>query len=228
VTLSCRLLASDQPEDVYEGAYEFMRDARAVTLQWLRELKTAFRTESAEETTIERQHLICEMAAICRMTYDVESVHLSHLLETWEDVSVVLECAMAVQETHPPELKSAPLPLQLLIRRDERLSHILESQLRTCIASDRMGFDQALLTVWSGYRAGPELLISDDSPWIATQTAQPEHGTIQSVHFNLLDGKLLVNGRPLGRLPASIMTHPTYIRTFGQVRRILIIAYPDC
>src|SRR3954452_18714611 len=34
------------------------------------------------------------------------------------------------------------------------------------------------------------------------------------VHFNLLDGKLLVNGIPLSRLSEDYETHPTYRRLF--------------
>ena len=38
------------------------------------------------------------------------------------------------------------------------------------------------------------------------------------VHFNLLDGSLLVNGKPLGRLPNEIQRHPLYNLIFGEVR----------
>jgi hypothetical protein len=216
VAIICRLLASEQPPEVYEGAYEFLRDARAVTLMWLRDLKTAFRTDSADGTTVERQHLVCEMAAICRMTYDVDPDHVPELLKTSEDVSVALECAMAVRESRPPKLSTAPLPLQLLISRDERLAHKLENYLRECILDDPAGFDDALLAVWSGYRSGPDIHL-DDSSWVYTETAAHEYGAVQRVHYNTLEGTLLIDGRALGRLPADLMNHPTYTRTFGQV-----------
>jgi hypothetical protein len=216
----CRLLASEQPPEVYEDAYEFLRDARAVTLMWLRDLKTAFRTDSAEGTTAERQHLVCEMAVICRMTYDVDQDHLQSLLQTSEDVAVALECAMAVRESRPPQLDKAPLPLRLLISRDERLAHKLEDHLRECASADPEGLNDALLAVWSGYRPGSDIHFLDNSSWVYTETAAHEHGTVQRVHYNLLDGTLLVDGKPLGRLPAAVMHHPTYLRTFGQVSSV--------
>lgn len=38
------------------------------------------------------------------------------------------------------------------------------------------------------------------------------------VHYNLLDGSLLVNGSPLTRLPHSYESHPTFPRIFGEVK----------
>ncbi|KAH0834166.1 hypothetical protein J3R83DRAFT_11472 [Lanmaoa asiatica] len=44
----------------------------------------------------------------------------------------------------------------------------------------------------------------------------------QVVHFNVLDGSLLVNGKPLGRLPNEIQRHPLYNLIFGdQVLEVL-------
>jgi hypothetical protein len=37
------------------------------------------------------------------------------------------------------------------------------------------------------------------------------------VQFNLIDGRLLINGKPLGRLPPNIVSHPIYARVLGRV-----------
>jgi hypothetical protein len=39
------------------------------------------------------------------------------------------------------------------------------------------------------------------------------------VHYDLLTGQLLINGKPLGRLPQKIVEHPTYASVLGTVSR---------
>jgi hypothetical protein len=39
----------------------------------------------------------------------------------------------------------------------------------------------------------------------------------QEVHYDLLSGQLLVNGKPLRRLPREIVEHPTYASILGAV-----------
>ena len=46
-----------------------------------------------------------------------------------------------------------------------------------------------------------------------------DHGELpQIVHFNVISGELLVEGRPLGKLPLAIVEHAEYKRLFGPVR----------
>ena len=41
------------------------------------------------------------------------------------------------------------------------------------------------------------------------------------VHYNLLDGRLLLGGEPLGRLPQEVMKHSTYASVLGAVSTIV-------
>jgi hypothetical protein len=56
-----------------------------------------------------------------------------------------------------------------------------------------------------------------NSRWLTTFTAPLPNQRPQQVHYNILNGKLLVDGKPLGRLPQEIVSHSTYKRIFGQV-----------
>jgi hypothetical protein len=196
----------------------FLRNARATAFLWLRELKTAWSADSEEDKTVERQYLICEMAAICRMTYDVDGGHLDEILRTHKDVEIALECAMAVKENAPSTVNDGPMVLRVLIQRDQRLSHAIEHRLRELIQTDRTGFHAALTAVWSGYHAGPNVTLESASPWISTKTAVGQFASILAVHYHLITGELLVDGKPLGRLPDAYTTHALYARCFGQVR----------
>jgi hypothetical protein len=50
------------------------------------------------------------------------------------------------------------------------------------------------------------------------QTSADDISSLMCVHYNVLDGSLLVMGAPLTRLPRSYEVHDTYTRIFGEVR----------
>ncbi|KAG6369458.1 hypothetical protein JVT61DRAFT_14828 [Boletus reticuloceps] len=83
--------------------------------------------------------------------------------------------------------------------------------------SDR-GVDLAVSRVWPDYRPGSEWspLPDPNSRFISCTTASTTSQCSQTVHFNLLDGTLLVDGKPLSRLPSAIVQHPLYILIFGE------------
>ncbi|KAI0279330.1 hypothetical protein BC826DRAFT_1158632 [Russula brevipes] len=72
-------------------------------------------------------------------------------------------------------------------------------------------YDQALKQLWPCYRPNRHLssnwhaLPRPNSRWIFC-VAESGH----EVHYDLLTGKLVINGRPSGRLPHKIVKHPTY------------------
>ena len=107
-----------------------------------------------------------------------------------------------------------------VLHRDRRLSHVLELTVEKLIRADQCGLDTAIVSVWSGYSPGDggwKTLPTPNSQWLMSLTAPLPGQTGQEVHYNILDGELLVGGKPLGRLPREIVGHPTYRRIFNQV-----------
>jgi hypothetical protein len=215
--LVSRLLVAAVSDDVAEAAYVFLRRAREVTLRWLREMKTTFSRAATSDKSIEQQNSLCAMASLVRQTYDVDPDRLDSLLSSSEDAAVLLETAITLRESWPTSVTEAPRSLQLLLSRDQQLSHKLEDKLRDLISNDWHILHAALHNVWPGYHPGEDGETWPDSSWILTRTAPSANRLLQDVYYNLLDGVLLVDGKPLGRLPHEIIVHPTYLRTFGQV-----------
>jgi hypothetical protein len=215
VTLAVRLFGDNEDLAVRQRLTDFLRQARAVTLSWMRKLKDILARNTDDEKNAYYQGLVLEMAAVCRMTYDLDRVDVTCLLCTPEDASTLVECAVALNENQPSTMDRAPPRLRELICRDRRLAHKLETPLRDLLLRSRSGFDSALSSIWPDYRAGTST--RDQNSWIYTRTLGDTDGAAQVVHYNLYDGTLLVDGKPLGRLPRSISSHETYVRTFGQV-----------
>ena len=220
IILTSRLLASTTLPSVIDRACLILRKGRDVVLGWMRQLTKQLQENEDENGTGDIQQNLCEIAITCRSTYDVDPVHVSRLLMSTEDVALLLECAIVVHDNRPPEFSTLPATFKVLLERDRRLSHALEPVLRSMIRRDRVGLDRAIASIWTEYRAGTEWCHrpSPNDRWISSTTAPRADTAPQHIDLNLLDGRLLIDGKPLGRLPQEIMRHPTYDRIFGRVR----------
>ncbi|QRW06904.1 kinase-like protein [Ceratobasidium sp. AG-Ba] len=219
VTLVARLLSSTTDPSVQNHAYRFLRDARAVAFAWLDELSLKLRDAELESQILDYQERVCEMALICRSAYDVDDRHLRNLLYHSDDYLALICCSITIHDNQPPRLDRAPQHLQTLICRDRRLSYktfpILVEKIRNATGL----LDSPAYRCWNGYQpssAGWVVLPEPNSRWVTTSTAGDSNSSSQEVHLNLLEGKLLVDGQPLGRLPREYVIHPTYARLFGQ------------
>jgi hypothetical protein len=219
ITLTSRLLASATDPSVISRACSALHEARGVTLRWMRQLIRQLQENEDEGKTSEIQQCLCEMAVTCRSTYDADPVHVTQLLTSTQDVAVLLECAIVVHDNQPPDLSKLPPSLKFLLECDRRLSHQLEPVLSERIKADRAGLDHALLSVWTAYRPGTNWChrASPNDRWITCKTQSRNGAAPQHVYLNLLDGHLLIDGKPLARLPQEIVHHPTYVRIFGRV-----------
>lgn len=227
VYLVSRLLvsASDAKSLVQHSAYLLLRKARQVTHRWTCDIaqKLQKAADAADEKEVsELRRRVCEMAATCRATFDVDpGTHLDALLCSSEDLAILVECSIVVHDNTPPHLGGQFLDFQKLLHRDRRLSHVLESPIIEFLHQvGPSGLDAAIKSVWSEYRPrrrGWEQLAVPNSRWLTTFTSPLPNEQAQKVHYNLLDGELLVDGKPIGCLPREIVEHPTYERILGQV-----------
>jgi hypothetical protein len=218
--LTSRLLASTNDSTVRTQSYNLMRSVREVTFGWMRQLAQNLRDSKSEAEVKIFQLRVLESGATCRGTYDVDPHHILHLLDSTNDVAILIESAILVHNNTPPNLSTSPLHLQQLLYRDCRLSHSLETALFQRISECRDGLDHAIACIWAGYRPGTKWLqlSPPNERWIVTTTATESGKQSQNVQLNLLDGQLLINGKPLSRLPAKIVQHQTYLRMLEQAR----------
>ena len=109
-----------------------------------------------------------------------------------------------------------------MISRHHRLLHYLEPVFGQPLLLGQAkllhacAFDHALARLWLGFRrkssSSWHTLPGTNSRWISCLT-EGEH----EVHYDLLTGQLLINGKPLGRLPKKIVEHATYASVLGTV-----------
>ncbi|KAJ7107963.1 hypothetical protein C8R44DRAFT_857948 [Mycena epipterygia] len=219
VFLLCRWLVSvHMHTDLVVRGCRLLREARNVTYGWMRILVTRLQGFTDQAMVTDFQNRICTVAAICRATYDVDPIHFDHVLSSEEDVSLIIQCSIIIHDNSPPGRTDNIGPLRTLLLRDRRLSHSIEAFLKARIESNRDGLDNAVQLEWPGYHPdGPWVFSSGANQcWASTRTASVAGADPQVVDINIRDGRLLVDGKPLGRLPTEIVSHGTYSRLFGE------------
>jgi len=219
VTLATRLLSVSPHKEVHHACYPFLRRAREVALRWARDMGELFHEKrDAEESKVLSLQTL-EVALICHNTFDVEGDHLLAMLTSNEDIAVITECCIIIRERCPATTESLPQSVKMFLQRYEKLCHFLEPEMREHILRDPEGIDQTIQRVWVGYLPAGSwaALQKPNERWLLTKTSAEEGYSSKTVHYNILDGSLLVDGSPLTRVPPSYELHETYRRLFGEV-----------
>lgn len=216
IVLAGQILAGTHTTRVREKAVRFLRKARKVALAWARELSRKL-PECRPEEVREFQGRVVEMAATCRMTFDVEECHLGYVLCTDEDVAVLVECATIIQHNVPAVATKLQTRVKALLDNDRRIAYAVEGHLRDLVTGSDGGID--LKPVWSAYEQGEGWTAEDgvNERWVYTYTMGSEGHENQKVHYNLISGELLVEALPWGRMPVEYSNHPTYRELFEEV-----------
>jgi hypothetical protein len=171
------------------------------------------------------QRRLCKLAATCLSTFDVCSKHIPIALASEEDFSIAMQCAVIVYDNTPSSLSNdSSFYLTQMSSRHRQLLHYLEPIFSQSLPEfpdeakllHAGAFDDALARLWLGFRrhvsSSWRALPRPNSRWISCVA---EGGN--EVHYDVLTGQLLINGKPLGRLPQEIVEHPTYASLLGRV-----------
>ena len=219
VVLAVRLLSVSCHHEVHMRCHIFLRHSREVTLRWIRELRGLIESsENPRELAVLNLRAL-EIALTCHETFNVEENHLDNLLTSPEDVADIIQCSIIIHDRCPASTKDLDKSLQLLLSRHHRLSHFLEPHLRNRITKSPDGINHSIRRMWRGFRGNSAwtALPNPSEKWLKT-TMLTEDGTSMTIHYNVLNGSLLINGTSLTRLPRLYEVHDTYQRLFGTVR----------
>ena len=214
-----RLLASSPNQAISLEALGLLRTVRGKVFSWIQELSAELVRTPGDEGS---RGVLRDTAAICRSTFDVDPAMIPKLLRSAENIEVLLSCAILIHDHMPSETSRLPAYSQILLDRDRRLSLALENVVSDIIQGDFRDqcINLAVGRIWPGYRPGSKWrpLQVPKSRWFCCTTARQALQRPQVVHLNILDGSLLIDGKPLGTwLPNEFVRHPLYKLIFGEV-----------
>ena len=190
----------------------FLRMLCHVAFGWVELLRAKGQQAVKDEDRTEFRRKSADVALICALCFDVDDEYLAGFLGDRENGSIFVQCSMAVQEgkrTYP--LATEPV-FALLQHRFRKLLF------RTYPILNGKHLDDAIQKSWSSYRSGSgwRVVSSKKDHWLVTRMETSGNADTLTVHFNLLDGELLVNGLPQDRPPREYEQHPLWSTLFGH------------
>jgi hypothetical protein len=207
-----RLLSLAAAPKVKSRAREFLDDLRGVLIEWMRH-HVRSRNEARLKTSRHAHSLrALDIALICYETFDVDYDQFDAVFAIPANITASVECAIQIHDLAPTDVGELSTSTQHLLTAFSRLAVAMEIALRAAILRVPSAMDTAIQNIWNGYR--PALWYYEES-WLISNASTQTDTCI--VHLDMLTGCLMVNGRPLGRLPMEYQNHKTYARILDSV-----------
>ena len=226
ISVTLRTLSLTSSEIVVDIALNILCQIRASMMSWTN-LLGGIHTDAKDSKQI---HLLgialLKAALLCKMTFDVDTCYRHKVLTAPAAVTSWILCCIKIRENVPGDIDLLPEEVR------NRLLHDYKLSLSYCgIVRERIvnladeGFEDALKLVWSDHssQAGSwTVLESPNKRWIMAESQATQDQPFKVLHYNILEGELLVNGQPIGRLPSQFTSNEAYLRIFGsQVLSVL-------
>ncbi len=211
-------------------AKNLLVDARNTTLQWVRSIRQEINSAKDAEVAQKLSRSLLLNALLCRRTFDLDAEQVEVSCLGSNDVSIFVECAIVIHDNTPANLDNSSLQLRQDLAHDWRLAHDMEFKLCHSIANSEISLVRAIKQNWpSSGNFGPwTFLPTPNERWVTAKTESTTDSSGQKVQFNVLEGRLLVDGHPVGRLPADITERSLYQRMFtGRVFEVYPSQMPE-
>ncbi|KAI8955187.1 hypothetical protein F4801DRAFT_378012 [Xylaria longipes] len=180
--------------------------ARKYLLKWISELRKELH-DTTDSAAAQRYATYGIYAALlCRQTFAILVGSGKHFSQ--EDLSAWMQASIAVQENTLHDLSRLPNTVHGLLLRDAKMVYHLQTHVKNSMTAYRSIVGAEILRGWCSQYVDVEkpcsswtFLPMPHDRWIVAETPGPFPETI---HFNYIEGHLLVNGKPRAKLPLEI------------------------
>ena len=236
LTLILRL-CSIATELVVITSRKLLEKARATTLHWTRQLRADVQSSTSVETSRRCSQYAFRSALLCRRSFAMHAASAAdyspvdlRLLDK-AALECFIECSITYQDNMPEEPATLPLFFKNMLIRDLKMVHRLRYVLRQSIKADPSSFYNAINNVWpqadgSASRHFSNLVFVQPASefWVMSSICSTAYTKQQIVHFHLLEGHLLIDGLPLGKMPAHHRKSLVLKQLFGDQS---LLTYPS-
>jgi len=222
ITLSLRLFNLTSGRD-RQSAAMLLKGARDSTLQWISHLRDEVRN-AAEADAAERAAMYGFWAALlCRRTFTTFVDSDSKI--NAEDLCSFVQASVALQENLVVDLAKLPMSLKNMLVRDMKMAYRIRRLIQYSIESNAESLGVAINKTWSDPSNSTgrtyshwQFLSSPNKRWVVSIITSTANNFVASqvVHYNFVEGHLLVDGKPLGRLPLDIRESADVKELFGN------------
>ena len=226
ITLVQQIWELSASTKVTKRATNLIEDIRTITRDWARLLRHEVLTAKNAKTAQMRSRDALIAALLFRRTYVLETQDPLECLESnW--LTDFVECSVSLYDNMPKEgpgrITKLPLYLRNMIVRDVRIVHRLKKKLYRSIMSMGSAVDRAVNLIWPVAAEAPpraftswEFLPSPHNHWVSAHSIAADGMRSQEVHYNVVEGTLLVDRQKLGKLPDEYINHGFFQQLLGE------------
>jgi Protein of unknown function (DUF3638)/Protein of unknown function (DUF3645) len=214
ILLRIRSLSDDR--NIKEECERILLKLRHNTLKWISQLQSKMHSSTESEETQRWSGRLLETALICRTT--IWTTEISDGQISSGSLYCFALCGILIHDHKPHQISSLHFDLQAAILVDHKICHALEAAVQSAIQLQPSALERAIGCFWPGQHnfGSWTVLSAPNERWISAK-ADPLPGYCDSTcHFNILEGKLLINGHPVGRLPDCYRQSELFQRIFGH------------
>ena len=233
LTLILRL-CSIASKHIAVEASKLLEKARIATFRWIGLLREEIHRSTDASTDQQCSRYALWAALLCRRTFAMYAVDGSAgEAENLQPPALAcfIECSITLQDNSVDDPAALPPLLRNILVRDLKMGYRMRVLLRRSIKASPESLEMAINTLWPQAGSGvsrsfceTKFLEPPHEWWVQSGTQATLQSHQQSIHFNLLEGHLLIDGKPLGKLPAKHRESLVLVQLFGNKS---LLTYPS-
>ncbi|KAK7613359.1 hypothetical protein JOL62DRAFT_596589 [Phyllosticta paracitricarpa] len=224
ITLLLRI-ATLAPRSSAAKALNLLAASRRVTVHWIRQLRDEIHQAKDPEASRRCSRYALWAALLCRRTY------ASLIDESWRaesmqpmDIQSFVEASITLQDNLLSDPATLPASLKHAVIRDFRMRFLMKALVRDSIKCNPDSLTRAIDNIWPKPIGGQSRTYSSpkyvsdswNGQWVEFEVDGNFEGWRQTVHYEMNEGHLLIDGRPVGRLPAELRECVVLEELFGR------------
>ncbi|KAM0427773.1 hypothetical protein ACHAPT_007229 [Fusarium lateritium] len=212
-------------EEISQKAVSLLLRARGTCVRWFKLLRVEAYKVTDTKLAQRFQQYALWAALLCKRTF----THLTYRPADLDDLSleIYIQSSITVHDNLVVKLEALPELLQHTVIRDMRFSYQLSPLVSESIMQKTDIFRLSLQEMWPEEEGCARVfndVILEAPHWISCRSVAGDEAFEQRVHYNIVEGLLLVNSRPMGKLPKDPKTSLILNELFGNQA---LLTYPS-
>jgi Protein of unknown function (DUF3638)/Protein of unknown function (DUF3645) len=227
LTLILRLYAIG-PECFRGTALNLLNNVRQTTLKWIR----ALRSEALQTSRLDTSYVASRYAFIASLLCKSTFIYVEDEDQVMDPsaLSCFIESSIALQDNLIGDLDKLPLDMRNSLVNDTKMVYKMRDRLKRAFLLYPGSFNTVVESSWKQNENGMSFLMTTGSFrdegnwWFRSNVQTSSYSREQSLHYHLLAGHLLVDGAPIGKLPAEHRSAFILEKLFGKQS---IVVFPS-
>jgi hypothetical protein len=229
VTLVLRLCSIAPDPEIKSAAFEMLDKVRMITFRWMGLLRTEIYGATSAESSRKYSRYALWSALLCRRSFAVsaeDGVEISSAA-----VRSFVASSITLQDNLTGDPTALPINLRNALIRDIKMVYRMRFVLRKALDARPDTLISAIDTIWPesdglSTRSSCEtfFLPYPNEWWIQSNVEGTQESMQQTIHYHVLEGHLLIDGQPLGKLPAEHRNSVILEQLFGSQG---LLTYPS-